>query len=152
MSSKTYRDLELWQTAMDLVVECYQAVRLFPQYEMFGLSNQLRRAVVSVPANIAEGHGRQHRPEFIQHLHIALGSLSEVETHIEIAQRLGYLTSTDAEKLMRRTGEVGRLLNGMLRYLRNNPSPTTSNRRRVTGDRRPATGDRQPATDNREPL
>lgn len=145
MGSKTYRDLELWQTAMDLVVECYQAVRLFPHYETFGLSSQLRRAVVSVPANIAEGQGRQHRPEFIQHLHIALGSLSEVETHIEIAQRLGYLTSTDADKLIRRTGEVGRLLNGMLRYLRNNPSPVAAKPRRSTGDRKPA-------TDNQEPL
>lgn len=145
MGSKTYRDLELWQTAMDVVVECYQAVRLFPRHEMFGLSGQLRRAVVSVPANITEGHGRQHRPEFIQHLHIALGSLAEVETHVQIAQRLGYLEPTHAEKLLQRTGEVGRLLNGMLRYLRSKPSSATGS------PRRPA-DNRQPTTENRKPL
>jgi four helix bundle protein len=144
MGSKTYRDLELWQTSMDLVVECYQAARRFPQYETFGLCGQLRRAVVSVPANIAEGHGRQHRPEFIQHLHIALGSLAEVETHVQIAQRLGYLEPADAEKLMQRTGEVGRLLNGMLRYLRGSRSPGLSNRRQSAGDRKPTTNNRQP--------
>jgi four helix bundle protein len=142
MGSKTYLDLELWQTAMDLVVECYQAARRFPQYETFGLCGQLRRAVVSVPANIAEGHGRQHRPEFIPHLHIALGSLAEVETHVQIAQRLGYLERAEAEKLIQRTSEVGRLLNGMLRYLRSNPSSATENRRRSTSNRQPTTNNR----------
>ncbi|HXJ93537.1 MAG TPA: four helix bundle protein [Terriglobia bacterium] len=145
MGSKTYRDLELWQTAMDLVVECYQAARRFPRYETFGLSGHFRRAVVSVPANIAEGHGRQHRPEFIPHLHIALGSRAEVETHVQIAQRLGYLEPTHAEKVLPRTGEVGRLLNGMLRYLRSKPSSATGSLRRPA-DNRP------PTTDNRKPL
>jgi four helix bundle protein len=152
MGSKTYRDLELWQTAMDLVVECYQAARSFPQYETFGLCSQLRRAAVSVPANIAEGHGRQHRPEFIQHLHIALGSLAEVETHVEIAQRLGYFGPADAEKLIKRTNEVGRLLNGMLRYLRSNRTSATENPRRSTGNRQPITNNRPPTTDHRKPL
>lgn len=119
MNVRSYRDLECWQRAMDLVVECYRVTREFPKHEIYGLSSQLQRAAVSIPANIAEGNGRQHTPEYIQHVSIAYGSLSELETHIQIAQRLEYLTPATAEKLMQRCGEVGRLLNGLLRSLRN---------------------------------
>ncbi len=125
MTDRTYQDLELWQRSMDLVVECYEATKRFPDREAFGLTSQLQRAAVSVPANVAEGHGRQHRTEFVQHLSIAYGSLAEVETHIQIAQRLTYLSTSDAGKLLDRTGEVGRLLNGLLRYLRSYRQPTS---------------------------
>jgi four helix bundle protein len=118
MASKSYKDLEVWQKPMDLVVECYEATAKFPRSEAFGLTNQLQRAAVSVPANIAEGQGRQYNTEFIQFLYIASGSLRELETHIQIALRLGYLLAEDANKLLTRTGEVGRLLNGLLRFLR----------------------------------
>jgi four helix bundle protein len=71
MTGRKYQDLELWQRSMDLVVECYQATDRFPDREAYGLTSQLQRAAVSMPANIAEGHSRQHRTEFIQHLSIA---------------------------------------------------------------------------------
>jgi four helix bundle protein len=118
VNTRSYRDLECWQRAMDLVVECYHVPRDFPKCEIYGLSSQLQRAAVSIPANIAEGNGRQHLPEYIQHLKVAYGSLSELETHLLIAQRLDYLGSAEAERLLNRAGEVGRLLNGLLRSLR----------------------------------
>jgi len=86
MSVQSYRDLQVWQKSMDLVTECYRATQQFPKTEIYGLTSQLQRAAVSVPANIAEGQGRQHTKEFIQHLSIAYGSLAELETHLQIAQ------------------------------------------------------------------
>jgi four helix bundle protein len=118
---------------MDLVVDCYAAAKTFPDSELYGLISQIRRAAVSIPANVAEGQGRQHRPEFIQHLSIAYGSLTELETHIQIARRLNYLDDDGERRLLQRTGEVGRLLNGLLRFLRQKNSPTDN---------------RQPTTDN----
>lgn len=88
---KSYQDLDVWQKAMDLVVMCYKLCKKFPKHEVYGLASQLQRAAVSVPANIAEGRQRQHVKEFIQHLSIAYGSLAELETHIQIAGRLGYI-------------------------------------------------------------
>ncbi len=123
---------------MDLTVECYSATRSFPGAETYGLCSQLQRAAVSIPANIAEGQRRQHKPEFVQHLCIANGSLAEVETHVQLAERLGYIKTDEATRLLERTGEVGRLLNGLLRFLRgakgtlelttDNRPPTTSRR------------------------
>lgn len=104
--------------AMDLAVECYAAAKAFPKSETYGLRSQLQRAAVSVPANVAEGQGRQHRAEFVQHLCIANGSLSELQTHVQLAQRLGYVKPDEAARLLNRSGEVGRLLNGLLRFLR----------------------------------
>ncbi len=118
MEGRSYRDLELWQKAMDLVVDCNASAKKFPACELYGLMSQIRRAAVSIPANVAEGQGRQHRPEFIQHLSIAYGSLTELETHIQIARRLNYLNDDEERRLLQRTGEVGRLLNGLLRFLR----------------------------------
>jgi four helix bundle protein len=105
---------------MDLVTESYAATRDFPTTEMYGLTNQLRRAAVSVPANIAEGQTRQHTREFVQHLSIAYASLAEVETHIEIATRLGYLQEASQAQLLGRCREVARLINGLRRALPNN--------------------------------
>lgn len=87
-----YRDLEVWNKAMDLVVYVYGESQKFPQYELHGLTGQLRRAVVSIPSNIAEGRSRTFTTEFIQYLSLARGSLAEVETYLNIATRLGYLT------------------------------------------------------------
>jgi four helix bundle protein len=117
MASRSYKDLEAWQKAMDLVIECYQCTQNFPKSEVYGLTNQLQRAAVSVPANIAEGQGRQYDTEFIRFLYIASGSLTELETHIQIALRLGYISSDNADRLLSKAGEVGRLLNGLLRFL-----------------------------------
>ena len=113
MSNKGYQDLEVWQKAMDLVVLCYQATKVFPKSEVYGLANQLQRAAVSIPSNIAEGRERKHKKEFVQHLSIAYSSLAELETHIQIAQRLDYISSDKTKRLLEMTGEIGRMLNGL---------------------------------------
>jgi four helix bundle protein len=119
---RRYQDLLVWQKSMDFIVECYRVSRSFPSEEKFGLTSQLQRAVVSVPANIAEGQGRQHTTEFIQFLCVSYGSLMEVETHLQIACRLGYLPDTSLNELLKRFAEIGRLLNGLLRSLRQKTS------------------------------
>ena len=88
-----YKDLDVWKLGIDLVVEIYQITARFPNDELFGLVSQMRRAAVSIPSNIAEGSGRRNTKEFIQFLYIAKGSLLELETHIEIARRLNYITN-----------------------------------------------------------
>ncbi|HEX7449577.1 MAG TPA: four helix bundle protein [Pirellulales bacterium] len=117
MSSFNYRDLQVWQKAMDFVLACYEAAADFPKTEQYGLISQLQRAAVSIPANIAEGHGRRHTREFIQHLSVAYGSLMEVETHLQIAARLGYLKSDRAAPLLQSSAEIGRMLNGLTQSL-----------------------------------
>jgi four helix bundle protein len=113
-----YRDLEIWQSAMKLVVDCYRLCDHLPRSEDFGLKPQIRRAAVSIPANIAEGHGRSTTGEYIQHLGIAHGSLMELETHIQIASRLGYLTETQLHCVFERTPELGRMINALMSHLR----------------------------------
>ncbi len=113
MAIKSYRDLIVWQKAMDLVEDVYKKTKGFPREELYGLTSQLRRAVVSVPSNIAEGQGRNSTKEFLHHLSIAYGSLCEVETQCLIAHRLGYLESRDLDRLARQSSEVGRIINGL---------------------------------------
>ena len=96
MGFKGYRDLMVWQAAMDLTVEVYRLTTTFPTYERYGLTSQLRRAAISIASNIAEGHGRTHRGEYLPHLSIARGSTMEVETQLTVAEYLGY---TDVESL-----------------------------------------------------
>lgn len=117
MSVNSYRDLEVWQKGMDLVVACYEAAKNFPSDERFGLISQLQRAAVSVPANIAEGHGRTHLKEYLNHISIAYGSLMEIETHVQIAERLTYLSSESVGRLLSDTERLGRMLNGLKRSL-----------------------------------
>src|SRR3712207_3907813 len=117
MHLKSYRDLEVWQKAMDLVVGCYRMTEQFPKTELYGLTSQLQRAAVSIPANIAEGQGRSHTREFLNHLSVAYGSLMEVETHLEIAARLEYLDQAALNRLLDQTGEIGRMLNGLMQAL-----------------------------------
>src|SRR6266849_2713373 len=114
MAVQSYRDLQVWQKAMDLVVACYEVAERFPKSETYGLATQLQRAAVSVPANIAEGQGRNHTKEFINRLSIAYGSLMEVETHLQIASRLHYLEPPDLELLLSRSAEIGRMINGLM--------------------------------------
>jgi four helix bundle protein len=108
-----YRDLLVWQKSMDAVVKVYELTQQFPAYEKFGLANQLQRAAVSVPANIAEGHGRKSTAVFINHISIAYGSLMEVETHIQIAERLGYVSQSTSISLLSELDELGRMLTGL---------------------------------------
>ena len=114
---RTYQELVVWQKAMDLVVAVYEQTRAFPKEEMYGLTNQLRRASVSVPSNIAEGQGRNSTKQFRHFLSIAYGSLQEVETQLLIARRLQYLTAEQSDPLLAQCAEVGRLINGLLRSL-----------------------------------
>jgi four helix bundle protein len=107
---RSYRELLAWQRAMDMVIAVYKCTRQFPKEELYGLTNQLRRAAVSVPSNIAEGQGRGVGAEFRHHLRISQGSLQEVETQIMLANRLEYLDEEDAEDALRLADEVGRLM------------------------------------------
>lgn len=113
MGSRDYRDLVVWQRGMELVVEIYGATKSFPKSETYGLTSQIQRAAVSVPANIAEGQGRGHLKAFLNHLSISNGSLMEVETLIQIALRLGYIDKNTIKPLISRIEETKRLLNGL---------------------------------------
>jgi len=119
MTIQSYRDLLVWQKAMQVVVECYRLSDLFPKTETYGLASQLRRAAVSVPANIAEGHGREHLGDYLHHLSIANGSLMEVETHLLLAEKLSFLESQQINQTLTATAEIGRMLAGLTRSLKN---------------------------------
>jgi four helix bundle protein len=108
-----YRDLLVWQKSMDAVIKVYALTQQFPTQEKFGLASQLQRAAVSVPANIAEGHGRKSTAVFINHLGIAYGSLMEVETHIQIAERLGYIDGNASRLFLSDMNVLGRMLTGL---------------------------------------
>jgi four helix bundle protein len=111
-----HKDLQVWQKAMDLVVAVYQAASLFTKTETFGLASQVQRAAVSIPSNIAEGHGLKQTQAFLRHLAIANGSLTELETQLEIAHRLGYL-GKESDSLIEKAHEVGRMLAGLRKSL-----------------------------------
>lgn len=116
--SGTYRDLEAWQCARSLVLEIYKSTANLLREEMFGLTSQLRRAAVSVASNIAEGKGRFSDRESSQFLSISRGSVFEIETQITIALDLGFLSIFQSQSLLKRCGEVGRLLNGLIKAVR----------------------------------
>ncbi len=118
MVGRNYSDLMVWQKAMEFVVQLCRISTHFPKEDLYGLTGQLRRAAVSVPANIAEGQGRHSTREFRRFLLIASGSLCELETQVLIGNRLGYLDKACCAGLMDEIGEIGRLLNGLLRSLR----------------------------------
>jgi four helix bundle protein len=135
VKGESYRDLLVWQRAMDLVAPSYALGKRLPANERFGLTSQIQRAAVSVPANIAEGHGRRHLGDYLHHLSIASGSLKELETHLLIAVRLGYLSEADLRPALQVSDEVGRMLTGLAQKLRTrqdgrapysaSPKPTT---------------------------
>jgi four helix bundle protein len=115
--SHSFRDLKVWQRAMDLVEDVYLLTKGFPTDERFGLTAQLRRAVVSIPSNIGEGARRKRRKAFLHHLDIALGSQAEVEVQIEIAKRLQFILEDDYARLQRHIEEIGKMLNGLINSL-----------------------------------
>jgi four helix bundle protein len=121
---RSYRDLVAWRKAMDLVVLVYQVTRKWSKEESYGLTRQVREAVVSVPSNIAEGQGRNSPREFFQFLGIAYGSLMEMETEILIGGRLDYSPAEEIEVVLLAAGEVGRLLNGLKNSLPIRPLTT----------------------------
>ena len=118
MAIKSYRDLRVWQNAMDLVVKSYKVVDLLPRNEVYSLATQIQRAAVSIPANIAEGHGREHLGDYLHHLSCANGSLMELETHFLIARRLAYITDSQLEPVLNQSAELGRMLAGLISKLK----------------------------------
>ena len=116
---KCYRDLEVWQEGIDLVVEIYKLSRQFPNDERYALSSQIQRAAVSIPSNIAEGHARTSRKEFLHFLSIALGSLAELETQLTIACKLEYIASTESDAVLIRTDILGKRIRALQKTLRN---------------------------------
>jgi four helix bundle protein len=118
---KSYRDLLVWQRAIELVVLVYRLSAEFPRNEVYGLTAQIRRASVSVPSNIAEGYGRGTRKEYLQFLSIARGSLMELETQAILAERLSYATSTQVDKLLSDSERLGKMLGSLIRSLRAKP-------------------------------
>jgi len=111
---RTYRDLVAWQKAMQFVTEIYEATTRFPPEERYGLTNQLRRAAVSVPSNIAEGQARFSAREFHRFLSHARGSLVEIETQLIIAQNPNYLSMQQGQFLLAKAAELGKILNGLI--------------------------------------
>jgi len=115
--SGTFRDLKCWQKSVDLALSVYSVTRSWPRDELFELSSQLRKTAVSVASNIAEGKGRLSNRDSLRFFGNARGSLFEVETQVDIAEKLHYLTATDAERLRASASEGGKLLNGLIRAM-----------------------------------
>ena len=113
----SYRDLRVWKEAMGLAVQCYEMIKTFPREEMFGLVTQIRRAAASVPANIAEGYGRESTCSYAQFLRTAQGSLKELETHFLLATRVDLISEAKSEPLIRQSDVVGRMLRGLIRSI-----------------------------------
>jgi four helix bundle protein len=111
---RSYRDLKVWQKGIELVVECYQQSDSFPRSELYGLTSQLRRAAASIPCNIAEGKGRRSTKSYLHFLDVSYGSLMEVETLVEAAWRLKFLPTEARDSLLNRSGEIGRMINGLI--------------------------------------
>jgi len=114
---KSYRDLRVWQDSMALAESCYRLTRSLPKEEMYGLTSQIRRAAASVPANIAEGHGRENTRSFIQYLRVAQGSLKELETHLLLAERVGLVGKADIDAPASLCEAVGKMLRSLIRSL-----------------------------------
>ena len=120
MTSKGYRDLQVWQEAIVLVESIYTATKHFPKQETYGLTNQMQRCVISIPSNIAEGHGRNSSNEFRRFLYISLGSLAELDTQLEIAKRLGYLEPGESDTLDKKIVQLRKMLYGLIKSLHTN--------------------------------
>ena len=120
---KPHKKLNAWSDAVDLAQQIYRVTERFPSNEQFGLTSQIWRAAVSIPSNIAEGAARQTKKEFLNFLHIAKGSLSELDTQLEIARRLEYLDQARWETLDERIERIDCMLSGLVRSLRNRNNP-----------------------------
>ena len=114
---KSYRDLKIWQKGVELAKMTYALTHKFPKYETYGLADQLRRLAVSVPSNIAEGQARQHTGEFRQFLHMALGSLAEVDTQIVIALEMKYIDAQEANGIQNLIIELQKMIHALVAHL-----------------------------------
>ena len=119
---RTHRDLDVWKEGIELVVKIYEIVQNFPKEEKHGLVDQIKRSAISIPSNIAEGAARNSKKEFLQFLHISLGSVSELETQLIIANRLGFLNNNEIFSLIEK--ERSKIL-GLIKYLRGEKNAKT---------------------------
>ena len=118
MTVGNYRELKVWDMAMELVTDIYNFTGNFPRHEVFGLSSQMRRAAVSVPSNIAEGHAKNSTREYLRHVSIAMGSLAELETQLDISLRLDYIGKKEFESVDTRIETTGKMLRGLQKSLK----------------------------------
>ncbi len=118
---RSYRDLLVWQRAMDIAAATYELTRLYPRDELFGLTSQSRRAAGSIAANIAEGYGGTSRSTYAHFLRVSQGSLKELETHLLLAERVGVAPPRSTAELLSRTDELGRMLRGLISRVQNRP-------------------------------
>lgn len=118
MAVQSYRDLRVWQKAMELVAACYEFTQRLPEAEMFGLTSDIRRRVRQIPASIADGYGRGNTVEYLSRLSFAHGTLMALETDLLTVNQLGLRPFTELEPLLQRCGELGRMLHGLMRSLR----------------------------------
>lgn len=116
---RDYKELLVWQKSVGLVSKIYKTTELFPKDELYGLVSQIRRAAVSIPVNISEGHTRFHTNEFIQFLYVALGSSSELETLLILSQDLDYISKANLDSLMSEITETRKMLNSLITSLKN---------------------------------
>jgi four helix bundle protein len=114
---RSYRDLKVWQKGMDIAELCYLMTKSFPKDEIYGIISQIRRASVSVPANIAEGYGRDSKGEYVHFLKIAQGSLKELETHILLSIRVNLTTSEEANQILGECESLGKMLRSLIRSI-----------------------------------
>ena len=114
---KSFKDLEIWQKGIELVVDIYKTTKNFPKDELYSLTSQLKRAAVSIPSNIAEGCGRHYTAEYKQFLYVTIGSCAEVQTQLIIASKLGYLKDCNAKNLLDRTEEISKMTMGLIKKL-----------------------------------
>jgi four helix bundle protein len=140
---QSYRDLRVWQLSMDLAEDAYRLTRKWPREEMFGLTSQIRRSAASIPANIAEGFGRESGGAFVQFLRVAQGSLKELETHLLLSNRVELLDAAKLNELLSRSSDIGRMLGSLIRKVAVTPKGSASRNERI----RPTTDDERPTAD-----
>ncbi|MBY0312906.1 MAG: four helix bundle protein [Phycisphaerales bacterium] len=138
MGTGSYRELDVWRVAIDLVAEVYRVTQTWPAHEQFGLISQVRRAAVSIPSNIAEGYGRESRKDYIRSLRIARGSLAELETQLVISGRVGISNREELRPAWEFSQRVGAMLTALIRWLKR-------------PDRTPSPDSRLPIPDSRPP-
>lgn len=110
-----YRDLRVWTESMNLAERCYRTTKAFPGEEVYGMTSQIRRAAAAIPANIAEGYGRENSGEYVRFLRIAQGSLKELETHLILASRVGLTADEETDRLLRECETIGKMLRALIR-------------------------------------
>ncbi len=114
-----FKDLMIWQKAMDIAQRCYFLTKLFPKEELYAMVQQIRRSAVSIPANIAEGYGRRYKGEYVRFLNIAQGSVHELETYLILSERVGLSSEKDTEMILNLLKEESRMIISLIKKLEN---------------------------------